>query len=181
VSAARVLLAAAEAAGRCRSVRSAIAAGWSGCHADPGRLGEVFSWWLRAEGVSGGAAGLGELLRGRCQSPAAVADSLLRAAALAAAAAGPRLSVAEILTRAAEAAGRAPGLREAAEAAWSACRADPGQLADVQGAWMAVEAVSPHLPVLIRQLSRRYATPAEVATSLRYAAAHAAAREGRPS
>lgn len=78
---AEVLTAAAGKAGQQPTVRKAIQAGWSACHADRDLIGEVFDAWRRAEEVTY-MYDLGPVLhrRYRRASPADIAESLRKAA-----------------------------------------------------------------------------------------------------
>jgi hypothetical protein len=79
---AEVLTAAAERAERAPTTVKAVAAGWSGCHADRELIGEVFRQWVHSEDYGGPIPDFGEVLRRRYrkEGPTAIAASLRRAA-----------------------------------------------------------------------------------------------------
>lgn len=84
------------------------------------------------------------------------------------------MSAAEILAAAAEVAARQPTLDKAVRAGWSACHADRDLIGDVFAAWARSEELASHPSDLGRLLRHRYATPQEIADSLRRAAEGAA-------
>jgi hypothetical protein len=83
-----------------------------------------------------------------------------------------QLGIAEVLTYAADVADRQRTVERAKRAAWSACHANRDLIGPVFGAWQRSEDVT-YLYDLGGVLSRRYrrSTPADIAESLRRAAA----------
>ena len=75
---AEVLAAAAGLAGRQKTAKRAIQAGWSACHAERGLINAVFDAWQASEDVKYWSEFSGCLYR-RLKTPDMVADSLSKA------------------------------------------------------------------------------------------------------